>query len=184
MEFAPQDFVNLVSSYLPWMERRTICDNSSIFSKAYSDKLFIADTKEWALSSQMINLEDLVSQLCSSYALVVKGWTSMDSLNNNVILAPTAEIIISIVEGTIESIGKSRKMQIDVSINKRIGRLNIEAYIRTPFNGYQTDISLVSNEDVLMKVGLYLCNLKRKNVEIYTEHIKNWLECSENDGFA
>jgi hypothetical protein len=43
MNNAPQDFVNLVSSYLPWIDRQMICNNSDLFNKAYSDKLLLAD---------------------------------------------------------------------------------------------------------------------------------------------
>jgi hypothetical protein len=166
MEFASQDFVNLVSSYLPWPERRMVCDNSSIFSKAYSDKLFIADTVKLSLSSQTINLEDLVSGLFSSYALV--EISDFDGPNNSIIPNPLAESIIQLIQEEIDTFDGSTGLSIDADLSIQIDRLIIDMYT----TDQKTQISVVSDAENLTRIGTYLCKLKYDNVVIDVHSVK------------
>jgi hypothetical protein len=147
-----------------------ICDNSSIFSKAYSDKLFIADTKEWSLSSQMTSLHDLVSRLCSSYALVEES-SDIDAPDNKVIPSPTAEIVIRIIEGMVKLNSRHYEIRIYPDTDE-IDELYIEVHIETPFSVSRTNISLVADKEILNEVGLYICSLKHKNVKIDVSRVK------------
>jgi hypothetical protein len=166
MEEAPQDFVNVVSSYLPWPERKMICDNSSIFSKAYSDKLFIADTVKWSLSSQTTSLEDLISSLCSSYALV--QISDFDGLNNSIIPNPLAESIIQLIQEEIDTFHGSAGLSIDADLSIQIDRLIINMYTIDQ----KTQISVVSDAENLTKIGTYLCKLRYDNVAIDVHSVK------------
>jgi hypothetical protein len=174
MDFAPQDFINVVSSYLTWPDRRIICNNCDIFSRVHSDKLLITDIVKWSSSSQLIKMEELISNLFSSYVLI-EHTSDLDGFDNNVISGPTVEGIIRIIESHMEMF-RNKEMQITTDLTEKIDKVIIQMYINGNFETCQTHISIVSNEEDLIKIGSYLCNLKRRDVEIDTELVKYRLE--------
>lgn len=179
MEFAPQDFINVISSYLTWPDRRIVCNNCDIFSRGHSDKLLVTDIVKWSSGSQLITMEELISNLFSSYVLIENA-SDLDGFNNSVIPGPTVEGIIRIIESHMEMF-RNQRMQITADLTEKIDKVIIEMDIDNDYEKYQTCISIVSNEANLIAIGSYLCNLKYTNAEIDTESVKYRLEHYVNE---
>jgi hypothetical protein len=178
MEGAPQDFVNLVSSYLHWQDARMICDNVGLFNKAYSDKLFTTDITKASLTSQTIGLQDLVSSLYSSYAIIER--TDDEAFTDTEIIPnPTTRQIISIVDdwirrvqGLDKSSDYSRPPRLSADTNTKLTLLSIGMRYDFPC---RWNIFIISNEDNIREIGNYLCDLHAENIDIDVRYLRYFI---------